>query len=33
MSDLKGIKIIGEKSNIRTSDFLQIDSISVSIKI
>ena len=33
MSDLKGIKIIGEKSNIRTSEFLQINSIGVSIKI
>ena len=33
MSDLKGIKINGEKSNIRTSEFLQINSIGVSIKI
>lgn len=33
ITDLKGIKIIGEESNIRTSEFLQIDSIGVSIKI
>ena len=33
ISDLKGIKIIGEESNISTSEFMKIDSIDVSIKI
>ena len=33
ISDLKGIKIIGEESNIRASEFIKIDSIEVSIKI
>ncbi len=33
ISNLKGIKIIGEKSNISTSQFMQIDSIDISIKI
>ena len=33
ISDLKGIKIIGERSNVSTSEFMKIDSIGVSIKI